>query len=66
MRDSHYLIRAVAILLGVIVPSALKASDEVSLLASTERRLQAVYETVGPAAVRIALQEENFERVQLA
>ena len=54
MRDSHYLIRAISLALGVIVPSALQASDKASSLALIERRVQAVYEKVAPAVVRIA------------
>lgn len=57
MRNSLHLMRVIALVLGVIVPSALAASDKASSLASIERRVQAVYEKVAPAVVRIGDRE---------
>ena len=59
MRNSHYLIRVIALVLGVIAPSALEASDQASSLASIERRVHATCEKVGPALVRITCGEDR-------
>ncbi len=66
MRNLHHLVLVFALLLGVLVPSVLRASDDKSPLASIERRLQAVYETAAPAIVTILRNNNDKNETPLA